>query len=45
MTAWDDWAASVSDEHVLSASRTLKEADEWLFGEGGGALWQEENTQ
>lgn len=36
MTAWDDWAASVSDECVLSAPRTLKEADEWLFGEQRG---------
>lgn len=36
MTAWDDWAASVSDECVLSAPRTLKEADEWLFGEQCG---------
>lgn len=31
MTAMDDWAVSVSQECVLSAAKTLKEGDEWLF--------------
>lgn len=39
MTARDDWAASVSEERVLSATQTLKKAAEWLFAvrvtEGG----------
>lgn len=31
MTDMDDWAVSVSEECVLSAPQTLREADEWLF--------------